>query len=478
MIKEILSNNFNINIDKEGVEIPPISKEIISNTFNIIIDKKEEIPNSIREELKMLKDRYDIRFLDLKNIINQIISDGKFDENEKEQLTVARTEYNESYARFNEVVQKALDSISNKKAENESEKVDKKYAEIILDPENGILSQVGKIENTVDGVKEDVSKIDQKADRIEISVSSKVDSDEIISSINMSTEGIKIKANKVDITGLVTFNDLSTPGSTTINGANIVTGTINAEHISGKTLVGVTVSTKVNGGSGAELSKTGLSFFDDKINECGKMSYDSTGSGSEDEARNRLWIRSLNGYAMKIESNNNMSISVPYDKEIYMGGLVNFTSRGINCKKITTQDPFSIYSNNMGVVLYNTGVKCFEPDETNQGKIRCGSSWSPWESVTAKSTYSMDGVLLNKLEDTSHVRELRTEDVLDKIKFKVSQSKNAENNILMDITNIQDTSFANVDEYHNASINQSELLKLALFEIQKIKESIRLTEGI
>ena len=76
--------------------------------------------------------------------------------------------------------------------------------------------------------KESVSQIEQRADSIELSVSGKVDSSSIISSINLSPEIIKINADKVNITGYVTFNDLKYSGTTTINGSNITTGTINA----------------------------------------------------------------------------------------------------------------------------------------------------------------------------------------------------------------------------------------------------------
>ena len=49
--------------------------------------------------------------------------------------------------------------------------------------------------------------------------------------INVSTEGIKIKADKVNITGFVTFSDLSTPGSTTISGSNITTGILDTNRV-------------------------------------------------------------------------------------------------------------------------------------------------------------------------------------------------------------------------------------------------------
>lgn len=70
------------------------------------------------------------------------------------------------------------------------------------------------------------SEIKQTTDAISSTVSKKVGKDEIISSINQSAESIKINANKVNITGFVTFDNLKNSGETTINGSNITTGII------------------------------------------------------------------------------------------------------------------------------------------------------------------------------------------------------------------------------------------------------------
>lgn len=59
-------------------------------------------------------------------------------------------------------------------------------------------------------------------------------SNDIISQINMSPSGIRIKAEKIGIEGIVTFDDLSnTTGTTVINGGNIKTGTIEGITIKG-----------------------------------------------------------------------------------------------------------------------------------------------------------------------------------------------------------------------------------------------------
>ena len=50
-------------------------------------------------------------------------------------------------------------------------------------------------------------------------------------------------------TGMVTFTDLSTGGSTVINGDNITTGTLSADRVRGGTLEGITIIS-AGGGSG------------------------------------------------------------------------------------------------------------------------------------------------------------------------------------------------------------------------------------
>ena len=62
-------------------------------------------------------------------------------------------------------------------------------------------------------------------------VSQKVGYDEIVSSINQTAEEIKISANKVELSGYVTFTNLSTEGQTSIDGGNIITGSIEAEQL-------------------------------------------------------------------------------------------------------------------------------------------------------------------------------------------------------------------------------------------------------
>lgn len=86
-----------------------------------------------------------------------------------------------------------------------------------------IVKSIEELSSTITDVEKDLeSQIRQQAGEIEL----KVNANGIIAAINLSEEAIKISADKINITGYVTFNDLSGNGTTTINGANIKTGTI------------------------------------------------------------------------------------------------------------------------------------------------------------------------------------------------------------------------------------------------------------
>lgn len=106
------------------------------------------------------------------------------------------------------------------------------------------------------------SSITQLADQIAL----KVEKNGVISAINQTAEQIKIQASKVDLSGYVTFTNLSTPGQTTIDGGNLKTnsvtanklnvsslsaisanlGTVTAGTISGVTINGSTINSQLN----------------------------------------------------------------------------------------------------------------------------------------------------------------------------------------------------------------------------------------
>lgn len=245
------------------------------------INSNELLDGEVKTNLVNSYNNYIDSYDNLISTINTILEKNTIvDSTDRDNLNNAFASHNRNLGIYTENAITALDYIAKKKAEVESEKVDKKYAEIILDPETGILSKVEHINSKIDGeggleqriqsaeekitpdgisqtVKDsqlikdiqtgistnsqNISRIDQKADSISFEVSKKVGSDNIISAINQTAEAIRINASKINLSGYVTFSelgeyvtedDLGYYGTTTIHGDRIQTNTIKVNQLS------------------------------------------------------------------------------------------------------------------------------------------------------------------------------------------------------------------------------------------------------
>lgn len=285
-------------ITSEGIKSPIIRDDMISDTAHI---------NGAK--------------INIDSVITEINDNGTTD------LTTSKLVFDDTGQKFNTTFKKLTTQVD----EQGKEFTDFKATEFKVEQ--------GKIETliqdttivTEDGeykIKDAFSKLEQTTEEITTTVGSKVDKDSVISTINQTAEAVTINANKVNLNGYVTINSLGTAGSTTIHGGNIKTGTVTANQIAsntitaneikGKTLEGVSVVTRTTGNK-AILTESGVRFYGNNGNtQCGEISYDSTGAGTAEEARDRLWLRSSNNYALKIQSAGDMSISPATGKKVWM----------------------------------------------------------------------------------------------------------------------------------------------------------------
>lgn len=122
------------------------------------------------------------------------------------------------------------------------------------------------------------STIEQTIDSINTEVSSKVGDDEIISKINQSPESVTIQANKVNLSGYVTFTNLATEGQTVINGGNITTGTIDAGNVN---VTNINASNITTGTMSADKIRGGRLYIGGVNGQYGQIVlYDGSGSYS------------------------------------------------------------------------------------------------------------------------------------------------------------------------------------------------------
>ena len=102
---------------------------------------------------------------------------------------------------------------------------------------SSLQQTAGTLSTKVSNVEGSVSTLSQTVNGFSLSVSNGTSS----STIKLMSGSTVISSKSISFSGMVTFSDLSKKGSTTINGSNITTGTINACNINGVNVTGCTI---------------------------------------------------------------------------------------------------------------------------------------------------------------------------------------------------------------------------------------------
>ena len=116
---------------------------------------------------------------------------------------------------------------------------------------NGLSSKISTAEGNISSLQQTASSLSTKVSNVEGSVSTlsqtvngfslSVSNGTSSSTIKLMSGSTVISSKSISFSGMVTFSDLSKKGSTTINGSNITTGTINACNINGVNVTGCTI---------------------------------------------------------------------------------------------------------------------------------------------------------------------------------------------------------------------------------------------
>ena len=116
---------------------------------------------------------------------------------------------------------------------------------------NGLSSKISTAEGNISSLQQTAGTLSTKVSNVEGSVSTltqtvngfslSVSNGTSSSTIKLMSGSTVISSKSISFSGMVTFSDLSKKGSTTINGSNITTGTINACNINGVNVTGCTI---------------------------------------------------------------------------------------------------------------------------------------------------------------------------------------------------------------------------------------------
>lgn len=420
MIKEVISNTFTINVNKQS-EIPPTTqtKEVVSNAFNLIINKGEVIPPEQLESLEGALKDYTAKLEHIRKCIqiaNEKISKNVFDLKTHEDIFDKLTDNGKKKAIIMENGELYINATYVKSGLLEG---------CILRTSPNGLGQHVYVEGDMYSIKDGV---DTKA---------------------MFGFKSPITGQKSNIPFLAIGHDG-------------VGGSYNY-------LAGVSYPAKYNPiGANYAYAEWAYQFVRDnytsiRFNANGEIELNPdyrVSIGRYYQAGKRRELASV------FEKNGNGCVGT------YLVEAVNVLT-----EYLRAQSTLYLESNNgeVGLVLYGGSQKAFQPNDNLSGQVQLGTPWGAWKSVFATNTYSSDGVVTSSARAVVE-EEITTDNVIDNIEFINTNTRTTE--LQMDVTKLKDTKFVETsDKTEDVFINESELLKLALFEIKKLKEEIKALKG-
>lgn len=194
-----------------------------------------------------------------------------------------------------------------------------------------ISQNVSSITTRVSTAEGNISTVTQTANKVEWLIKSGTSA----SNFTLTDRTISLVANTIDLSGFVTFSNLSTSGQTTINGGNITTGSMSADRITTGTLDASKVTvTKLNASNitTGTLSADRINVSDIKIS--------------------RLYI----GTKVAIDSQSNT---------IYVGGDSSVNSFTYLYLKASQAINFSTWSSNYDGLTIDMSGKAVRPNQDN-----------------------------------------------------------------------------------------------------------------
>ena len=239
-----------------------------------------------------------------------------------------------------------------------------------------INQSLTSITTRVSNAEGDISTVSQTANKVNWLIASGTSS----SNFTMTDRAIKLVADKIDLSGYVTFSALSTSGKTTINGANITTGTISADRID-------TTSLKVKI-IYAESGKVSLKEYTSStmyIGGDGTWNYDYVYIFAGTQIKMATW-GGVGTHALIVDTENHCvrpATIVDWDL-----GNISYPFGDVWCESVTIRNSKS----NDGFIGYNGGT--FEIVANGAAVNRLGSSTYYWDTGYISKLYLSASVYL------------------------------------------------------------------------------------
>ena len=201
------------------------SKTEVSTSKNEAINSASKYTDSAKNEAINTSNKYTDSAKSEAINASKIYTDSQITlTNDKIELKASKTEVSTTKSEAINTSKAYTDSAKNEainNSNNYSDAIKKELSSQIEVASNKISQEVKEVETTANGALTKASSIEQTANSLTIKVSSL---DDKYTEIKQTVDGI-------DLTGKVSFSDLTSTGKTVINGSNITTGTINASKV-------------------------------------------------------------------------------------------------------------------------------------------------------------------------------------------------------------------------------------------------------
>lgn len=386
-----------------------------------------------------------------------------------------------------------------------------------------IISEVSKLEGDI---KVNTTLIEQTDSYIQ----------SVASDLNGKYTSIKQTVDSIDLTGKVSFSDLSTKGNTVIHGGNISTGTITADKIASNSITADKIASnsitvdKISSNNSNPIIKLfdNCSIDATSKNEQGKgnairLKMDNenyikvTQSGYTDNGEyvgahtaifsslypnHEVMIFQGNQYWGRIRTTQG-TLSM-HGSNVYYGN--NGDTTDARLAKATEVDSVSITANNAltkANSAYNLANHShpYAPQESSNQFIsgsltpystdsyNVGWSSKRWNQCTAKYGYFTNTYALAIDNPVATLSDDTLDDVLDDVIIespnimRMSDDNGLNEKLVINVNALKENKnahlFVGKDDGGKTVVNESSLLALALLEIQKLKQEIKtMKEGV
>ena len=157
---------------KSSLDLVAKEKSDIDKDYEALYNNEDLIDPS-KTNLQTSYNNFCTVHIALVNAINDLVNKETIIDNEdKANLQTAFDNWRNGLGAYRTASLKAIDAIAKKKADDSADVVDKKWAEIILDPDTGIQAQVGNLSTTVNGFDQRITNVEITAEGVSSTVSS------------------------------------------------------------------------------------------------------------------------------------------------------------------------------------------------------------------------------------------------------------------------------------------------------------------